>query len=426
VNISNFRADADLVGRRVRVSWDFLPEGAETLAAIPRVLLRRKTRDFEFPPLPQNLPAPFVIYDSSAFPPQGTTALDLPGWEAREGTWRIVTTVESAAQVVANRVTEISRRTTSTTLNASAVPIRRKVEVLDAGDPGAGLTPGATYYYELAVPATSQVFHTTTTATEVHGMGRTLYQMLPEIYRRHDVGAGPEVPGTAAVPEASTKFGQLRRFLDLFGVGFDSMRSSAEGLRNLHDIDYVDYRFLPLLADWIGWDLSFDAPIPIRRHEVKHAAALYRITGTIPGCMIWARRLTGWPARVKEFYRNVFFTNDIGDKDDPAHKGSRTVDTSNAALVSALGGFDDTAQYTYDTGVTENDWYAYNVVGVFVKPATGESVETVQRKLAKLRGSFEMFLPVNIRGVITVEMDPQTDVRTGTMNLLKKVGDPVT
>ena len=432
MKIVNFSAVADLVGRRMRVSWEFLLEGTETLAAIPRVLLRRKTRDFEFPPPPQNSPAPFVVYDSVAFPPPGTTVLDLPGWEERDGSNRILTTVESVSQIVGDRTVEVGRRTSSTTTSEVSVPLKRKIEFLDPGDTGKSLSPGTTYYYELFVPSTSQTFRATATATEVYSLGKTMYQMLPEVYRRHDVVSGPTVTGfdggspqARAIPEASTAQGQLRRFVDLFGVGFDSMRSTAEELRNLRDIDHVDHQFLPLLGKWIGWDLSFDQTIPMQRHEVKYAAVLYRITGTIPGCMIWARRLTGWPVRVKEFFRNVFFTNAVADKDDPLSTGSRTVDTSNAATLAAIGTFDDSLQYTYDTGTQERDWYAYNVVGIFLRPGTGETVDVVKRKLAKLQAGFGLFLPVNVRGTVIAEMAPQTDVQTGVANLVNKLGETV-
>ena len=126
------------------------------------------------------------------------------------------------------------------------------------------------------------------------------------------------------MPEASPENGQLRRFVDLFGAGFDHLRSRADGLRDLHAVDTVDYRMLPHMAAWLGWDLSHDKPIPLQRHEIKYAAQLYRITGTLPGSMIWVKRLTGWDARVKEFWRNVFFTNDLGNPDDPDDRGSRT------------------------------------------------------------------------------------------------------
>ena len=97
MKIANFHADADLVGRRIRVSWEFLLEGAN-LAAIPAVQVRRKTRDFEFPSASGE--DRFLVYDSAAFPPAATTLSDLPGREVRDGDNRTVYFAESAARII--------------------------------------------------------------------------------------------------------------------------------------------------------------------------------------------------------------------------------------------------------------------------------------------------------------------------------------
>ena len=66
MNVSGFTASADIVGRRVRVGWDFVPEVSETLADIPPVTLRRKLGDYAFPTA---VPDPYLVYDSITFPP---------------------------------------------------------------------------------------------------------------------------------------------------------------------------------------------------------------------------------------------------------------------------------------------------------------------------------------------------------------------
>jgi phage tail-like protein len=437
MKIANFRADADLVGRRVRVSWEFILEGAETLRSIPRVRVRRKTRDFEFPPPPAIGHDPFLIYDSSAFPPPNTTAHDLPGWEKREGDSRIVFTVETATRLINELPVEALRRTTATTLAANGTPLRRWVEILDSGNLPHGLVPSQTYYYQIFSPlidaqTDKRQYLSVATATQTHGMGRAIYESLPHIYRRHDVQTRPlepeesVIPKESGIPEAASEAGQLRRFLDLFGVALDYMRSGADGLLNLHDIDHVDYRYLSLMSQWIGWDLSFDAPIPLQRHEIKYAAALYRITGTIPGCMLWVKRLTGWESRIKEFYRNVFFTNYLGNPDDPTDRGSRTVDTSSAALMAGIGKFEDDLDYVYDTGTTEQDWYAYNVMGIYVRPNRGESTATIQRKKARLVNNLSIFLPFNMRGVVILEVDIREERRRGRIDFLRGTNEELT
>jgi len=192
--------------------------------------------------------------------------------------------------------------------------------------------------------------------------------------------------GAEAILEAASSVGQLRRFIDVFGVAVDFMRSRAEGLRDLHDVDECDHRLLPAMASWLGWDLSHDAPIPSQRHEIRYAADLYQLTGTIPGCMIWARRFTGWQPRIKEFARNVFFTNALT---------STSVDTANPQTVANLKKFEDQAHYSYDAGSGDDHLYAYNTIGIFVKPDNGETADAVTRKYGKLRNHLNLFLPFN-------------------------------
>jgi phage tail-like protein len=408
VRIVGFGADADIVGRRVRLAWEFVLEGAETLADLPPVTVRRKTRDFEFPPPPDGRPDPFAVYDSAAFPPAGAAATELPGWETRSPQGRTVVAVETASRLVDGRAVEVGRRTTATSVDADGRPTRRRVEFLDVGDGIAGLTPETVYYYQLGSPALPpgadpRPYRDTAMATEGYGLNRSLYEALPAIYRRHDVTTRPTTAGAEAVPEAAPRSGQLRRFLDPFGAALDLMRSTAEGLRTLHDVDNTDARFLPLLSEWIGWGLSFDASVPIQRHEIRYAAALYRITGTIPGCLIWMKRLTGWDGRVKEFYPNVFFSNDLGLLERPDDRGSRTVDTSDAALLANIGTPDDRLDYTYDTGTTDDDWYAYNVVGLFLFPPPDASAADIARRRDRLKRNLSLFLPVNVRGVVVVQ-----------------------
>ncbi|MGH9277029.1 MAG: phage tail protein [Acidimicrobiales bacterium] len=406
MRIEGFTAVADVVGRRVKASWEVVAEGDESLAAAPQLVLRRKERDFELPPRASG--DPFLVYDSAAFPPPGTTVteLDLGGAVVDGG--HTVTVAESASAVIAGTPTEVLRRTRTTTFGPDERARRRREEILDVAGRPEGLAPGTTLYYQLTTPPpgpTPEPSRATATPTEVHGTGRSLYESLPSVYRRHDVVAGPLQRPMGAVPEANPVNGQLRRFLDLFGSGLDHLRSRADGLRSLHDVDNVDARLLPHLAHLVGWDLSVDQPIPLQRHEVKYAAPLYRITGTVPGCQLWAKRLTGWDVDVKEFWQNVFVTNDVGNPDDLADRGSRTVDTGDAAALARMGGADDTTDYVYDTGTGPDDRYAFNVIGFFVTPREGETVDEVLRLRSRLMTNTNLFLPFNLRAVVVVQAE---------------------
>ena len=404
MRLLNFRADAHASGGRIDVSWEIYPEPGETLdGTVPVVQVRRKTRDFMYPPAVDS--DPFVIYDGATFSADRTLATR---FEIEAG-YRVTEVVEADEVDVEGGTTLVPRRWTRTCFDDGKIH-HLLLRIADRGDGDAGLTPGTVYYYQVfgdLVPTGGNMapYRAVAQATASHGMGDQLYRLLPDIHQRYD------------------EKGDLQRFLSLFGDQLDLMRSLAEGLLGLHDVDNCDYRILPLLADWIGWDLNFAAPIPIRRHEIKYAAALYRITGTEPGCRIWVKRLTGWDAWVKEFYRNVFFTNNLGNPDDPTDHGSRTVDTNNPELLANIRKRKDDLDYTYDTGTSDEDWYAYNVVGLFVRPAEGETVATALRKKANLVNNLSLFMPVNIRGIVILETDTTTDVRDETMDLLEGTTD---
>jgi hypothetical protein len=218
MNVSNFSADADIVGRRVRIGWDFVPQASETLADVPPVTLRRKLRDYGFPPAVT--PDPYLVYDSTEFPPApvagALTVTDLPSWKASLSTgWTIFEPV-SVAVVTAGRMVEVLRRTIGTTYGSNGTPILQHVEILDTGQSPGALQASTVYYYQLFslnLPlsgADAEPYRASTLVTDSYGMNRILYESLPDIYRRHDVQMRPATTGSDSVLEQATRFGQLR------------------------------------------------------------------------------------------------------------------------------------------------------------------------------------------------------------------------
>ncbi len=47
---------------------------------------------------------------------------------------------------------------------------------------------------------------------------------------------------------------------------------------------------------------------------------------------------------------------------------SRTLDLSNAPMLAEMGTLEDHGHYTYDTGATNDDWYARGTVGIYLEP----------------------------------------------------------
>lgn len=313
MKITGFAATADLVGRRIRVSWTVEPEGAESLADAPPVAIWRKTRDWEFP---APLPSTYVAYDEAGFPSSSAlSAVELPEFEIPAGADRILCSTVTVSRTTSGTSAEVLRRTTHTTIGGDGLARSRTVEILDTGDGIGGLTPGCPYYYQLvasAAPTSAGPLRCSAVPGDTHGYGRTVYDMLPEIWRRHDVVTAPASIAATVIPEANPRTGQLRRLVDLFGLGVDSLRSSADGLRLLHDVDNVESRHLSPLAQWIGWTLAHDQEAHVQRNELKSAARLYRGVGTIPGIRAIATRYTGWHTQVAEFVQSIARANDPG------------------------------------------------------------------------------------------------------------------
>lgn len=426
MRIEGFTATADIVGRRLRVSWDIVLDPGEALPAVPSLTLRAKERDFEFPSA-----GGFVVYESTVFPPAGSTVTEVDlGGTLLPGGGRTVTTAESAASSIAGREVEVLRRTRTTTLRADGSVATRHEEILDVGPDGAGREPHTTHYYELVVGAGADTPGWPTrrpraiaTATAAYGSGRALYEQLPAIHRRHDVTVPPPTRDVGAIPEAVPVNGQLRRLLDVFGAGVDHLRSRAEGLRDLRDVDEGDARLLPHLAAWLGWSLSTDAPIPLQRHEVRYAAQLYRITGTLPGCTVWAKRLTGWDVQVREMWRTVLVTNDLGNPADPSDRGSRTVDTSDAAALAALGTMDDRVDYTYDT--SPDGLHAFTVIAFYATPDPGQMLDDVLARRGRLLAGTTFFLPFNLRAAVVLTVPVDDGGATSALDLTTSTSEGV-
>jgi phage tail-like protein len=181
------------------------------------------------------------------------------------------------------------------------------------------LRPLTTYYYTVFTVdeaggthagAASQV---AAFATDDYGLARCLYELLPAVHQRLDAPLGPADlaklartrPAAAraleALPAELRGRGQLRRFLHASAAPLDLLRSFAEGLPDLHDVDLTRPEFLPLLADWVGWDLDGTLPVFSQRNEIRLAPRLYRRVGTVPNLRAIVTRYTGWHTQVAEF-----------------------------------------------------------------------------------------------------------------------------
>src|SRR5256714_4066559 len=154
-------------------------------------------------------------------------------------------------------------------------------------------------------------------ATRHYNLAERLYGLLPAVHQRDDTLSAAELaqlpPATVAalqaLPPELRGRGPLRRFFHAAGASVDLMRSLAEGLRRLHDVDVAPPEYLLPLAHWVGWEIDRSRPLFVNRNEVKFAPHLYRGVGTIPNLRALANRYTGWYAQVAEFTQQIARAN---------------------------------------------------------------------------------------------------------------------
>lgn len=189
-----------------------------------------------------------------------------------------------------------------------------------------GLEPLTTYYYTIFAvdSAVSPDYYAddnsqaAALATENYNLTERLYRLLPAVHQRYDTPLGTAelaqlapavVSALNASPSELRSQGQLRRFLYAAAAPLDLMRSLAEGLRQLHDVDLARPEFLLSLAHWIGWELDRTLPVFAQRNEIKFAPHLYRNVGTVPNLRAIVQRYTGWYTQVAEFAQHIARSN---------------------------------------------------------------------------------------------------------------------
>lgn len=77
---------------------------------------------------------------------------------------------------------------------------------------------------------------------------------------------------------------------------------------------------------------------------------------------------------------------------------TRSIDTADEDLLAHLGHYSDRAHYTYDTGRTEDDWFAGDTVGLFFE-ASDDDAEVVRRQIERMKSFVEPFRPAHVRFV---------------------------
>lgn len=186
-----------------------------------------------------------------------------------------------------------------------------------------GLAPLTTYYYTIfafdgAAYHADRGSNASAFAAEGYGLAERLYRLLPGAVQRLDAPLRPDEialldpaiqAALAALPPDLSGRGQLRRLFHAAAAPLDLLRSFAEGLRQLRDIDRTRPEFLAALADFVGWELDRTLPVHAQRNEIKFAFPLYRDVGTVPNLRAFVTRYTGWYVRVGELAQAIARTS---------------------------------------------------------------------------------------------------------------------
>ncbi|BAP56308.1 hypothetical protein THII_2011 [Thioploca ingrica] len=177
---------------------------------------------------------------------------------------------------------------------------------------------GETVYYYTLIPSNPGDYQfdphnqVAAMATAPYQLGGQMYELLPALYHRYDTVLPPAELAHPTEPQ----WGQLRRFLAIPGSQLDWIYSLATSLLNLVQLDKVDGRLLPLLAEWIGWQTNYrqQRGVDNQRNEIRQAPYLYQTIGTLPTVTTTLNRLLGWENRfwdnrLKELFNNVVLSN---------------------------------------------------------------------------------------------------------------------
>ena len=187
--------------------------------------------------------------------------------------------------------------------------------------------PLETYYYRIFTHDASPDFFSgpesraCAFATESYGLAERLFRSLPAVHQRYDTPVSPQAlhqlrrdlpeafEALQTLPPQQRSWGQLRRLFLSIGAPFDLLRSFAEGLPQIHDVARARHDLLPLLANWLGWDLDSTLPEYAQRNEIRFAPQRYPRVGTLTSLADFVHRYTGWIAQFAEMQENIVRTH---------------------------------------------------------------------------------------------------------------------
>lgn len=168
--------------------------------------------------------------------------------------------------------------------------------------------PGGWQYYSFFLKSSTGWTRVATTSVLIpydYGSTDKLWDVIPEYYKHiQDDSASTSLKNTRINPALyldhvnSAPNLLLSSFLNLFGMGLDSLRTQAEGVQSGYDVNSVHISRLGLLSTQFGNNLEQAVPAHSNRTVVRNLAHLYRERGTLNGIKDTATMVSGWDVEV--------------------------------------------------------------------------------------------------------------------------------
>lgn len=160
----------------------------------------------------------------------------------------------------------------------------------------------------------------------------------------------------------------------------------------------VQLFFASSVAD--GWHISSTnitpasqtAPQPVTSGQFSHRAPAALRIGNVT--RLWYRN------NESISYRSNLYPTAVTV--DSRYAGSTTTDSDNTLKLGNREEFEDLQRYIYDTEIGPKNWYARNVLGIFVTADTNDQ-EVIDRTLLSIASVVNRFLPIQVRVVLIVK-----------------------
>lgn len=185
--------------------------------------------------------------------------------------------------------------------------------------------------------------------------------------------------------------GPLETFWMILGRVYDSLKTDADQILRVYDVDRVDAAYLEYVDGLLGWPTNFDLGEQARRRETLNAVNLFKLKGRPRAVESFIEGVTLWDASVSQGWRRVMFTNDPScTTPDPSTVSVPAIDTASDELF-----------YT----PTQENWKCLNGWGVTLVPVEGLTAELAAISIAKVkRVAPELLLPSWVTLSMMVQM----------------------